>query len=43
MRDYLVVTRYVSDDEWYFMPLKELTRGTRAGTRLSAMPAAPQG
>lgn len=41
LRDYLVVTRYVSDDEWYFMPLKELTRGTRAGTRLSGMPLKP--
>lgn len=38
MREYLVVTRYVSDDEWYFYPLNELTRGTRAGTKLSAMP-----
>lgn len=41
MRDYLVVTRYVSDDEWYFYPLKELTRGTRAGTKLSQMPLKP--
>lgn len=38
MNDYLVVTRYVSDDEWYFYPLNELSRGTRAGTKLSAMP-----
>jgi N-acetyl-anhydromuramyl-L-alanine amidase AmpD len=36
--DYLVVTRYVSDNEWYFYPMKELTRGTRAGARLSDMP-----
>lgn len=41
MRDYLVVTRYVSDDEWYFYPLNELTRGSRAGTKLSAMPLKP--
>lgn len=41
LKDYLVVTRYVTDDEWYFMPLKELTRGTRAGAKLSAMPLKP--
>jgi hypothetical protein len=41
MRDYLVVTRYVSDDEWYFYPMKELTRGSRAGTKLSQMPLKP--
>lgn len=41
LRDYLVVARYVSDDEWYFYPMKELTRGTRAGTRLSKMPLRP--
>jgi hypothetical protein len=39
--DYLVVTKYVSDDEWYFVPLKTFARFadvTRAGTRLSRMP-----
>lgn len=41
MRDFLVVTRYVSDDEWYFYPMKELTRGSRAGTKLSQMPTKP--
>lgn len=40
-RDYLVVTRYVSDDEWYFIPLKNLSQGTRAQTKLSAMPLKP--
>lgn len=39
--DYLVVTRYVSDSEWYFYRMKELTRGTRAGARLSDMPLKP--
>ena len=39
--DWLVVTRYVSDDEWYFYPMNELTRGTRAGTALSKMPLTP--
>jgi N-acetylmuramoyl-L-alanine amidase len=41
LRDYLVVTRYVSDDEWYFYPMKELIRGSRAGAKLSAMPLKP--
>lgn len=39
--DYLVVTKYVSDDEWYFVPFKTVGRfveGTRAGTPLSRMP-----
>lgn len=39
--DYLIVTRYVSDDEWYYYPIKELTRGSRAGTKLSNMPLKP--
>lgn len=37
LHDWLVVTRYVSDSEWYYMPLKELTRGTRAQAKLSEM------
>lgn len=37
LNDYLVVTRVVSDDEWYFYPMKELTRGTLASARLSSM------
>lgn len=38
--DWLVVTRVVKDDEWYFVPLSAVRRGTitRAGTPLSAMP-----
>lgn len=39
--DYLVVTRYVSDDEWYYVPAKLVGRfveGNRAGTPLSKMP-----
>lgn len=39
--DYLVVTRYVSDAEWYFTPLKSIVGGTRAGTPLSQMPTQP--
>lgn len=41
LNDYLVVTRYVSDDEWYYYPLKELSRGSRAGAKLSTMPFGP--
>lgn len=41
LEDYLVVTRYVSDDEWYYYPMKELTRGSRAGAKLSAMLKGP--
>jgi hypothetical protein len=41
LEDYLVVTRYVSDDEWYFYPMKELSRGIRAGAKLSVMPLTP--
>lgn len=40
-RDFLVVTRYVSDDEWYFVPMKSLTQGTRAQSKLSSMPLKP--
>jgi N-acetyl-anhydromuramyl-L-alanine amidase AmpD len=38
--DWLVVTRVVSDSEWYFTPLSAVRRGTitRAQTPLSAMP-----
>lgn len=41
LEDYLIVTRYVSDDEWYYYPMKELSRGSRAGTKLSAMLKGP--
>lgn len=39
-KDWLVVTRVVSDTEWYFVPLTAVRRGTitRAQTPLSAMP-----
>lgn len=37
--DYLLVTRVVSDTEWYFVPLKTLSgAGMRAQTALSQMP-----
>lgn len=38
--DYLVVTQYVSDDEWYFRTASELAlvKGIRAATPLSQMP-----
>lgn len=41
--DWLVVTRVVSDMEWYFVPLKDIRRmvTTRAQTALSAMPLTP--
>lgn len=38
LQDWLVVTRVVSNTEWYYIPLKELTRGTRAQALLSEMP-----
>jgi hypothetical protein len=46
--DFLVVTRYVADDDWSFVPARLVGRfveGDRAATRLSQMPrvAAPQG
>lgn len=42
--DWLVVTRVVSDTEWYFAPLSAVRRGsvTRATTPLSAMPLVPK-
>lgn len=36
-KDFLIVTRFVSDTEWYFVPLKSLPAGTRAQTPLSQM------
>lgn len=37
--DHLIVTRYVSDEEWYFVPLSLAKLGQRrAHTRLSEMP-----
>lgn len=39
--DYLIVTRYVSDADWYFVPAKLVGRyveGSKAGTALSKMP-----
>jgi N-acetylmuramoyl-L-alanine amidase CwlA len=41
LADYLIVTRYVSDAEWYFVPAKLVGRyveGSKAGTPLSKMP-----
>jgi N-acetyl-anhydromuramyl-L-alanine amidase AmpD len=39
-RDWLIVTRVASDDEWYFVPLKQLRAGVvlRAQAPLSSMP-----
>lgn len=39
-RDWLIITRVVSDTEWYFIPAKQLQnyKPTRAQTPLSAMP-----
>ncbi len=36
--DYLVVTKYIDNDTWYFVPVSQITGGQRAGTPLSAMP-----
>lgn len=36
--DYLIVTKRVSDTEWYFVKLHDLTNPTRARTPLSQMP-----
>lgn len=44
--DYLIVTKYVSDGEWYFIPAKKVGHfvdGTRAGTPLSQMPRTKAG
>jgi N-acetylmuramoyl-L-alanine amidase len=41
LRDYLVVTRYVSDTEWSFVRAKDLPNGTAAGAPLSTMPLHP--
>lgn len=38
LRDWLVVTRYVSDTEWSFVPFSQLPPGTRGGAPLSALP-----
>jgi N-acetyl-anhydromuramyl-L-alanine amidase AmpD len=39
LREYVILTRYVSDDEWYFVPESELRRmGDRAGAAWSEMP-----
>jgi N-acetylmuramoyl-L-alanine amidase CwlA len=41
LRDYLVVTRRISDDEWYYVQMKFLVReGVRAGAPLSQFPLA---
>lgn len=42
-KDYLIVTKYVSDTEWYFVPFQQLVKGSsvRAQTSLSQMPASP--
>lgn len=39
-KDWLIITRFVSDDEWYFIPAKNLQnyKPTRAQTPLSEMP-----
>lgn len=40
LQDYLIVTKRVSDDEWYFVQLKSLGAGQKAGAPLSAFPLA---
>lgn len=40
LQDYLIVTRRVSNDEWYYVPLKSLGAGSRAGAPLSDFPVA---
>jgi hypothetical protein len=39
--DYLIVTRYVSDTDWSFVPAKSLPAGMKAGAPLSQMPEHP--
>jgi N-acetylmuramoyl-L-alanine amidase CwlA len=39
--DYLVVTRYANDADWWFVPAKSLPAGVKAGTPLSQMPEHP--
>jgi N-acetylmuramoyl-L-alanine amidase CwlA len=39
--DYLIVTRFISDDDWSFVPAKSLPAGVKAGTPLSHMPEHP--
>lgn len=42
--DWLIVTRFVSDTEWYFIPSRELratVKGMRATSKLSEMPLQP--
>lgn len=44
LSDYLVVTRYAADDDWSFVKLSTIaggTKGTKAGSLLSQMPARP--
>lgn len=42
-KDYLIVTKFVSDDEWYFIPFKQLTvlSNIKAQAPLSTMSNAP--
>lgn len=37
-KDWLIVTRVLSDTEWYFVPVKQLTSPQKAQTALSSMP-----
>lgn len=39
-KDWLIVTRVISDAEWYFVPAKSLSGEQRAQTPLSRMPTA---
>lgn len=40
LNDYLVVTKRASDAEWYYVPMKALGPGTKAGAPLSQFPLA---
>lgn len=41
-RDWLIVTRYASDKDWSFVPLKDIkSKATKAQTPLSQMPLKP--
>jgi N-acetyl-anhydromuramyl-L-alanine amidase AmpD len=42
LKDYVVVTKYVTDQEWYFTPLSQVQGvAVRAGSRLSDLPDHP--
>lgn len=40
-KDWLLVTRYVSDTDWSFVPVSTIKGGIKASAPLSAMPDAP--